>query len=159
MKKLLVVIGIVSLGLVIGYQAFAHGPGWGGGRHMMGYWGTGPYHGWHHGPAYNWDMSEEQSQRVAEIEKEFYDQTAELREELWSKSSELETVLSSADPDLEKAKALQKEISALKDRITEKELDYELQLRKAVPDARYAGRYGRGYGYHMRGYGPGGCRF
>jgi len=62
------------------------------------------------------------------------------------------------DPDREKVKALQKELSDLRAKIDEKRLNYELEARKIIPDDQRAGRYGRGYyGRHMGGYGPGVC--
>jgi zinc resistance-associated protein len=114
------------------------------------------------------------------LHKKFYDDTAQLRNEMWSKSRELRALLDSPNPDADKARALQKEITGLRSQLAEKRLDFELEERKIAPDARHGYGYGRGYGKgsgkgsgrgygrgyghhmggygpHMGGYGPGGC--
>ena len=64
-------------------------------------------------------------------------------------------MLNSSTPDLEKAKALQGEISDLRAKLDEERLSYELEARKITPEPRSGKGYGRGYyGHHMGGYGP-----
>jgi zinc resistance-associated protein len=97
------------------------------------------------------------------LNKKFHDETAELRNDLWNKRGELSALLNSPNPDAEKAKALQKEISDLRANLAEKRLDFELEERKVAPEGSYgrgygkgSGKgYGKGYGHHMGGYGPG----
>lgn len=72
-----------------------------------------------------------------------------------ARSLELDDLLNSADPDIDRAKALQKEINDLRASMDEKRLSYELEARKVIPDGRIGRGYGRGCGDHMRGYGPG----
>jgi zinc resistance-associated protein len=121
----------------------------------------------------------EQRTQLDNLHKKFYDETAQLRNEMWTKSRDLSALLNSPNPDADKARALQKEITGLKAQLAEKRLDFELEERKIAPDARYGSGYGRGsgrgygkgyghhmggyghhmggYGHHKGGYGPGGC--
>jgi zinc resistance-associated protein len=90
------------------------------------------------------------------LHQKFHDETAQLRNEIWTKSRELNTLLNSPNPDTEKAKALQKEISDLRAQLAEKRLNFKLEERKIVPEVRFGRGHGKGYyGHHMRGYGPG----
>jgi hypothetical protein len=52
MKKLMTILGVVVLAGVIAYPVFAHGPGWGRGGHMMGYYDGGSGHCWEYGGGY-----------------------------------------------------------------------------------------------------------
>ncbi len=173
MKRLIALLGILVLVVAIALPVWAHGPGWGRGHHMG--WGGGPGYGdcGDYGPGAG-NLTEEQRTQLDTLNKKFYDETAQLRNEMWTKSRELRALLNSPNPDKEKARALQKEITGLRAQLDEKRLDYELEELKIAPDARYGyGRgsgkgygkgYGRGYGHHMGGYGhhmggygPGGC--
>lgn len=171
MKRLIALIGILVLVGAIAVPVLAHGPGWGRGPHMG--WGGGPGQGYcgDYGPGAG-NLTEEQRTQLDTLNKKFFDETAQLRNEMWTKSSGLSALLNSPNPDADKARALQKEITGLRAQLAEKRLDLELEERKIAPDARYGsgyGRgygkgygkghgkgYGRGYGHHMRGHGPGG---
>jgi hypothetical protein len=76
-----------------------------------------------------------------------------LRQDLYAKNLELRSELAKDNPDVQKAAALQKEISKLESGLDQKQLDFMLNLRKVAPDA------GRGYMMGgrggMMGYGPG----
>ena len=156
MKKIITLIGILVLAGVVIFpiMAFSHGS-WGGGNHMMGYWGNSS--------DYMWDrnLTSKQETRVKALDRKFYDDTKELRDRIWSKSQELETVLSGSDPDIDTAKTLQKEISDLRATLDEKTLTHEIEVRKIVPDRRIAdndGWFGHmGSFGHMMGYGQGYC--
>jgi len=163
MKKLVIVLGSLMLIAAIAYPAFAHGPGWGRGHHMMGAWGGGPGCSADYERDYG-NLTPEKRTQLDDLNKKFNDDTATLRNELWTKSEELGTLLNTSNPDEGKLKALQKEISELRAKLSEKRLDYELEARKIAPEGTYARGYGRGYGGHMRGYGhhrgdygPGSC--
>jgi zinc resistance-associated protein len=168
MKKLTIVLSGLFLVTILAASAFSWDHHWRGGGHMMGSWGRdydrGPYNN-----GYG-DLTEEQRTKLTELDKKFYDETAELRDDLWKKSTELNSILNNENPDIEKAKALQKEISDLSAELDSKGLEYQVEVRKIVPETRYSRGYGRGYGhhkwgpgpgmgygYHMRDYGPGSC--
>lgn len=147
------VTGLLVFALAAPVTVLARGWGWGG-RHMMGNWGPGsgymtPYD---RGPE---TMTPEQRTQLDQLDRKFYDETVNLRKELWDKSYELNTVLNEENPDLDKAKVLNKEINDLRTQLNEKSLTYDLEARKIAPDLRSSGGYGRSYGYHMGGYGPG----
>jgi Spy/CpxP family protein refolding chaperone len=151
MTRLTKTLGIALLIATLAVPVFAFAYDWGRGHHMVGPWGRGGYYERDYG-----NITEEQRGRLAELDRKFYDETANLRNEVWTKSGELNVLLNSPNPDLEKAKALQKEISDLRTMLDEKRLSYELEVRKIDPDLRFGRGYGRGYyGHHMEGYGPG----
>ena len=116
---------------------------------MMDYWNRGDGYG---------NLTDEQRNELSQLDRKYSDQTKDLRNELWTKESELETILNSSNPDIDKAKGVQKEISDLRAKLDEKRIEYETEVRKLVPDATYPyyGHHMGGYG-HMRGYGPGAC--
>jgi zinc resistance-associated protein len=161
MKRLTMILGILVLVGAVAVPVMAWGPGWGWGHHMMGYWGNGPGYG----RDYYGNLTSDQRSRLDTLDRKFYDETRDLRDQIRTKSGELDATLNSATPDLEKAKALQNEITDLRAKLDEKRLGYELEARKAVPDQRFGYGYGYGGGYgHMMGpygrgmgYGPGYC--
>ena len=79
-------------------------------------------------------------------------------------TSEVVSKICSQNPNLERAKALQREISDLRAELDQKELDYGLEAREIGPEKRLGSGYGRGHhrDYWGRGggmgYGPGACR-
>lgn len=157
MKRLTMIVGILVLIGAVAVPVMARGPGWGWGHHMMGYWGCSPEYGRDN---YG-NLTSEQRSKLDALDRKLYEETRDLRDQIQKKSSELGRALNSSDPDLDKAKALQKEISELRARLDEKRLTYELEARKIVPDQRLG--YGGWYGHHMgpyghgMGYGPGYC--
>ena len=149
MKRTATVIGIVILVGALAIPVFAHGR-FGGGRG----WSGGPGSCWQGETAYE-ALSEDQRNELSKLDETFFNETAELRREIWVKSDELNVFLNTADPDPVKAKALNKELSDLKAKMSEQRLDYELKARKVVPKGEFARGYGRGHGRHMKGHGPG----
>lgn len=152
MKKLTTILAVALVVAAVAVPVFAWAHGWGRGHYMMGDWGSGPEYGYERGYG---SLTEEQRSKLEELDRKFYSETADLRNEIWTKSAELNTILNSPAPDLEKVKALQKELSNLRATMDEKRLDYQLEVRKINPELRPSRGYGRGYGHHMRGFGPG----
>jgi len=128
--------------------------GWGRGHHMMGHWGSGLEYCYGSERGYG-DITKEQRSKLEELDQKFYSETANLKNEIRTKSAELNRLLRSPDPDPEKVRVLQSELSELRAKVDEKHLAYELEARKILPELRSSGRYGMGYGHHMGGYGPG----
>jgi zinc resistance-associated protein len=182
MKKVAVISGLVLLAALVAYPAFAFGPPWGWGGPMMGYggyggpmmgygsYGGGPGACWNYGRGYGnpgygnrayGNLTDEQEKQLDELNQKFFNETASLRNDIWKKTNELNVLMDSPNPDVEKVKALQKELSDLRANMAEKRLSYDLEARKIAPDTRYARPWGYGYGHmmgwgpHMRGYGPG----
>ena len=159
MRRLTLLIGILLLAGVMSVPVVALSQGWGWGHPMMGYWGNSPGYGGYYG-----NLTSQQRSKLDTLTQKYYDETRGLQDQIWTKSGELNALLSSANPDMDKAKALQKEISDLQAKMDEQTLTYQLEARKIAPDQRlgygygwyghHMGAYGRGMGY---GYGPGYC--
>lgn len=145
MKKILLRVGILFMVGILAAPVFAHR--WGGD-------GYGAYGGRGGGPCWleGGDLSESQQVELDKLHENFVNDTATLREEIWNKSSELDTLLDSPNPDVNKVKTLQKEISNLQAKMADRRVDFELQARKVAPNAPFGRGYGRGYG---QGYGRG----
>ena len=158
MTRVTKILGIAILVGALAVPVFVWADGWGRGHHMMGPWGSGPGHHSDYERGYG-SLTGEQRTQLEQLDRKFYDETADLRNEIWTKSAELNTLLNSSNPDSEKGRALQKELSDLRAKLDEKRLNYELEARKIRPEPRFGRGYGRGnYGHHMEGYGPGSCR-
>jgi Spy/CpxP family protein refolding chaperone len=158
MKKLISIVGITFLSalLIVPVAVWAHSWGRGGG-HMMGYWDGGPGYYDQDNRGYT-TLNSEQQERLANLDRKFYDETRALRDKLWSKSAELNVLLSETNPDSGKVSKVQKEISELRAKIDENAVNTEIEARKIAPDTRFGGGYGDGHmmgGYGM-GYGRGG---
>jgi hypothetical protein len=86
------------------------------------------------------------------------EETKDIKRKLWSKSPELNVLLAKTNPDLNQVKAVCKEISELRDALDEKNINYEIEIRKIAPENGFSGDYGErqpfgmGYGRHMDGY-------
>lgn len=162
MKNVLIVLGIVLLVGVFAYPALSDGPGWGWGHHMRGHWDRdyryGHMHDWGYG-----NLSDEERGKLEELDRKYDQESETIRDQIANKSQELDALMDAQNPDLERAKALQREISDLRAALDQKGLQYELEARKIVPEQRFGSEYGRGYhrGYYGRGggmgYGPGLC--
>jgi len=164
MKRLITILSIALLTGMTAIPVLAHGPGWGRGGHMMDYRGYGHMMDYGRGgPAYcpyygdrGSGLTAEQHEKLDQVYKKYHDDTAPLRTELWAKRSELNTLMNSSNPDADKAKALQTEISDLRGKLAQMRVDLELEEKKIAPDGGYSRGYGRGYSGKKRGgYGPG----
>jgi len=113
MKKVLVGVAVLAV-ISIGAFAFAQGPGWGGqtgygyGGYMMGPGMMGPGYGNH---MYGYNSGDNQK---------FLDETTALRKELNKKQFEYTEALRNPQTDETTIAKLQKEITDLQDKITEK---------------------------------------
>jgi zinc resistance-associated protein len=158
MTRIIRILGIALLVGTLAVPVFVWADGWGRGHHMMGPWGSGPEYDRQYERGYG-NLTEEQRTQLEQLDRKFYDETADLRNEIWTNSAQLNTLLNNSNPDSEKVRALQKELSNLQAKLDEKRLNYELEARKITPEPRFGRGYGRGnYGRHMGGYGPGSCR-
>ena len=146
----LFVVALLVGALAVPVVAWSHG--WGRGHHMMEPRGSAPEYCWGSERGYG-DVTKEQQSKLEELDQKLYSETTDLRNEIWAKSAELDSLLRSPDPDPEKVKALQRELSDLRAKVDEKHLAYELEARKILPELRSSERYGMGYGHHRGGYG------
>ena len=156
MKKIVAIAGVLALAAVIAVPVLAQGPGYARGRWMMGPGagdpGVGPGYGW----AYD-RLTDEQRSQLAELRQKHFDETAQVRTELRAKQAELHILMNTSDPDLQKAKALQKEISDLRAKMGQERINLYGEARKISPDLRFGKGWGRGKGFGPcgEGYGPG----
>ena len=160
MKRIATVAGVILLASAIAIPAFAHAKGWGRGYHRPGY-SQGPGDWCQYESGYE-NLTKEQRNELEKLRKKYHDENTELRNQMRSKSIELHGLVNSADPDLEKARSLQGEISNLKAKLAQNRLSFELEARKIAPELRSDRRYGRSYGAgkgygDQRGYGPRRC--
>ncbi|MBN1847789.1 MAG: Spy/CpxP family protein refolding chaperone [Deltaproteobacteria bacterium] len=163
MKRLLGISAIVLLVGAIAVPLMAYGPGGARGGYMMYGRDGNDYAGSYNRGNYA-NLTTEQREQLDALDKKYYDETNQLRKDLWDKRTELDKVLNTTDPDMDKAKVIQNEISDIQAKLAEKRLEYQVEAQKINPNARYGSAYGRGmmdYGPRdgMKGgyYGPGAC--
>ena len=170
MKRLLAAAGIMTLVAALAVPVLAQGPGWGGGRMMQGYGPGGPGDQPRYG-AWADNLTDVQRDQINKLQQKFYDDTAQLRSQIAAKRSELSILLNTSNPDVQKAKALQKDLSDLNGKMAQERLNLQFEMQKINPDARFGMGYGRGMwgpgrgmggygpamGWHRGGFGPGYC--
>jgi len=170
MKRALAIVGILTLVAAIAVPVLAQGPGYGRGRHMQGY-GPGDPENCPRHAAWDDKLTDEQRAQLDKLHQRFFDETAAVRSQVVAKRSELNILMNTSNPDLEKAKALQKEISDLRGKMGQKRIKLFAEERKINPDARFGMGWGRdgkrgggpcgggaGYGRGLgRGFGGGPC--
>lgn len=150
MKRALIVIGIMVLVAAITIPVMAQGPGAGMGRMMHGYGPGDPANCPRHGASDD-KLTDEQRTQLDKLHQKFFDNTAAVRSQMAAKRSELQILMNTSNPDLEKAKALQKEVSDLKGKMGQERINLFAEEKKINPDARFGMGWGRG---GMKGGGP-----
>jgi Spy/CpxP family protein refolding chaperone len=148
MKKKNITKPVILMAMVIliatAGTSFA-GRGWGGrGQGDYDCPGGGPGFGYGRG-----NMSAEDLEQMQALRQKFYQDTQELRLNIESKELELRSEFIKENPDVEKLKGVQAELSALQAQLDQKRIEHRLEMRKINPDA------GRGF---MMGHGPKGGR-
>jgi len=136
MKRALAIVGILALVAVIAVPVLAQGPGAGRGRMMQGYGPGDPANCPRQGA---WDdkLTDEQRTQLDKLHQKFFDETAPVRSQMAAKHSELNILMNTSNPDLEKAKALQKELTDLKGKMGQERIKMFAEERKINPDARF----------------------
>jgi Spy/CpxP family protein refolding chaperone len=178
MKKIgCVLAGTVCLiFLMIASNADAQRYGWGRGMGGWGGWcGMGPNA---FNPSWIPNLTQEQSGKLAELQRKHIEETAQLRTSLAVKGIELDQLLDQSHPDTEAMLAKQKELSGLQSQLQEKCLRRQVKMRSLLTDEQRAelmNRFDRddqfgpgwmgggpwqrqGFG-RGRGYGGGGCGY
>jgi Spy/CpxP family protein refolding chaperone len=152
------VVALLATAGVAMAQGWGRGPGYGPGPSGPGAGpGYGPRGAW--GPGLN--LTPEQTQKMQDLQENFFKGSLTLRNEMQIKQLELRTLWAQTNPDQEKLLAKQKEINALRTQLQEKATQNRLEMRKILTPEQQAqlGAYGPGYG--MRGgmmgggFGPG----
>jgi Spy/CpxP family protein refolding chaperone len=144
-NKMLTIFAVLAVVALAASIAYAERPFFG----MMGYGGPGKW-----GPP---GLTEEQSNKLADLRKDFYNETATLRQEVSQKRLELAAIMVGPNPDEAKAIAKMKELSAAREKLAEKGIQFRIKNQEffAQMPGFGAGFGSRGYGYPMGpGYGP-----
>jgi zinc resistance-associated protein len=152
--KIIVAAAIVGL---VGFAATSFagwGRGWGGGGYCLG---QGPGWGrWGGGaPGYQGNLNDQEIDKLNKERQAFFEDTRELREKLYQKELELRSEMAKQDPDVNKAVALQKEVSELQGQLDQKRVEQGIKMQKENPDFFAQRGYGPGYGYGPYGMGMG----
>lgn len=91
-------------------------------------------------------LTTEQQEQIEKLQKKFREDNAETIKELMTKRFDLNTILSSDNPDADKAKAVQKDISELNAKLAQERIDLHIELMKIAPDTKLGQGLGRGMG-------------
>ena len=151
-RKGLLIVAVLAVVALAASVSYAERPFFG----KMGYRGPGQW-----GPP---GLTEEQRAKLADLKKEFYNETATLRQEVRQKRLELAAIMAGPNPEEAKAIAKMKELSAAREKLAEKGIQFRIKNREFLAQAPDFGagfgrghghRMGPGYGHHMGpGYGP-----
>jgi hypothetical protein len=134
---------------------------------MMGYYDGGYRyhmmdHYWDHhddmmGPDYGSqgaihnNLSRDEYRKLESAREKFYNKTRELREKIDNKRYAIQREMNKENPNRHKIKFLQKKLSALRAQFDQYALDYDLAVRKALPESArrraYASGFRGGYGW------------
>lgn len=79
------------------------------------------------------NLTDDEIKKIDEARKVFFEATKDLRQSIYEKEFELSSVLAKKVLDLEKAKALQKELSTYKAQFDEKKIEHIVQMKKINP--------------------------
>jgi Spy/CpxP family protein refolding chaperone len=130
-------------------------------------------------PSWLPNLTQEQSGKLADMQKKHIEETAQLRTSLAVKGIELDQLLDQAQPNTEAVLAKQKEMSGLQTQLQEKCLRRQMEMRSLLTDEQRAElinrfdrddqfgpgwmggggpRQGKGSG-RGKGYGGGGCGY
>jgi Spy/CpxP family protein refolding chaperone len=154
MRRKFVIIALVAL-LAVGTVsvAFSYGRGGRGGRGGHGM-GRGP--GMAHRGKADFDLTEEQQEKLQSLRADFHKETLSLRNELELKDLELRQLWTADELDEEAIIVKSEEVSDLRSRLGEKMVRHRLDAAKILTKeqrTRFSARGFRGHG--PRGYGRG----
>ena len=152
--KIIVVAAIVG---IVGFAATSFA-GWGrGGGGGDNCWGQGGGYGQRGSaaPGYQGNLSDQDIDKLNSERQAFFEDTRELRDKRYQKELELRSEMAKQDPDVNKAVALQKEVSELQGQLNQKRVEERIKMQKENPNfiaGRGMGRgYGKGRGFQGRG--------
>lgn len=137
MKNYLTIIAILILGLVFSLPLYAMGHGMRGGG-MMGSFGSGLldwFQSWRNGNPSTIPYSRDEKE-MEERYQQHEEDSAYLKYQIQMKEKELDAQLESRNPDLEKVRALHRDIGALRAEADQEQRSYELEARKPNPGYR-----------------------
>jgi len=152
-----IIIGVAIIGIV-GYAATSFA-GWGRGGGGGNCWGQGGGYGQRGSgsaaPGNQGNLSDQDIDKLQKERQAFFEDTRELRENVYQKELELRSEMAKQDPDVNKAVALQKEVSELEGQLAQKRVEHRIKMQKENPDLLAGRGYGMGRGYGKGGGGQG----
>ena len=175
MRKLAVILGIVVVGTIPALPAYAMGHGMGGGMGggsgMTGNFGSRLFEWfqeWQNGSGHTYPGAE-QEKDMERLDQQHYEDAAYLKYQIQMKEKELDSLLKSSDPDLEKVRALRRDIRELRAEADQEQRNYEIEAGElnrmyrpgngdgwsSYGSAGRSGSGGMGRGGGMGGYGHG----
>ena len=128
-------MGMGSGGHMMDYQGYDNHMGDGGYGNHMGYGDYGR----------DRQFSGEQLEKIDRAREEYFKASDETRQEVYRKRLEFSSELARENPDADKLRKLQKELSGLEAELDQKRLEHKLKISKIAPDSR------RGYGHGSGG--------
>jgi Spy/CpxP family protein refolding chaperone len=150
MKKLVLVLMVVAMGVLLTVPAFAFGSRDGrgcGGCKGEGYCSQVGLS--------KLNLSDEQKTKIEALQTANLKDIRPLREKMFDKSVELRKLWLQANPDKNKINAAQKEMRTLRDSIEDKDTALKLEIRKLLTPEQNEkmanSRWGRGSGFGPRG--------
>jgi Spy/CpxP family protein refolding chaperone len=150
MKKLILVVMAVAMGVLLTVPAFAFGPGGCPGN------GPGEDPGYHRNKIFkNLNITDDQKTKIEALQTANLKDVRPLREKMFDKSVELRRLWLQANPDKNKINAAQKEMRTLRDNIEDKDTALKLEIRKLLTPEQNEkmanSHWGRGPGFGPRG--------
>ena len=169
MKKLAFIIVMFIAVSTFTFSAYAMGMGGGmsggmGGSSMMSDFGSGLldwFQKWRNGSGYALPPAQERKQ-TEELDQQHYEDSVYLKYQIQMKEKALDALLNSTDPDMEKIRAIRRDIRELRATADQEQRNYELEAGKTNSGYRSGDSDNRSsYGSHGRrgrsdmGYGEG----
>ena len=140
-KLKIMLIAAITILFAGTYASAQMGMGYGG---QQG-WGSGSGYGY--GCALAANLNADDLKKLDDARTAFFEGTKDLRQNIYQKRLELASELAKQKIDPQKAAALQKEISDLRSRLSQKHLEFVLQMKKINPSLGM-GFTGSGSGHH-----------
>jgi Spy/CpxP family protein refolding chaperone len=171
MRNSTVILGILMMAVAFAIPAYAIGGGMDGGGGMMGDQRSGLldwFQNWRNGSEYT-NSRGEQWKQMEDLDQQHNEDSAYLKYQIQMKEKELDALLNSTDPDIEKVRALHRDIRDLRAEADQEQRNYELEAARINSGYQSGngdgwssngpgmgnGRRGMGYGGQMRNYGSG----
>jgi Spy/CpxP family protein refolding chaperone len=150
MKKLILTLMAIVLGVLLTVSAFAFGPGACPGN------GPGGDRDYQRDKIFNkLNLSAEQKTKIEALQTATQKELRPIREKMFDKSVELRRLWLRANPDKDKIYAAQKEMRSLRDQMQDKITAMRLEMRKQLTPEQNEklanSRWGRGPGFGPRG--------
>jgi len=138
-------MGMGSGGHMMGYDSYDSHMGDGGSGYHMGYGNSGR----------DQRFMDEQIEIINKARANFLKASNKLRNSIDQKRLELQIELIKENPDVNKLRKIQKDLSGLEAELDQKRLDYDLKISKMKPETNrgsFRRGYGQGFGGHHMGY-------